>query len=79
MLASYYKQATRISPDEDLTYNKPNLAGLVISDEKPKFTWSSWFDGGYQEVMDDYNNDHWAFKELFVRLNNQFYYNKKAK
>ncbi len=74
MLASYYKQATRISPDEDLTYNKPNLAGLLISDEKPKWTTRSWFDGGYQEVMDDYNNDHWAFKEISVRLNNQLYY-----
>lgn len=56
------------------TDNKPDLTGIVISDEKPKFTSSSWFDGGYQEVMDDYNNDHWAFKEISVRLNNQLYY-----
>ena len=33
-----------------------------------------WFSGEYQNLKDDYNNDHWAFKETFVRLNNQFYY-----
>lgn len=54
--------------------NKPNLVGLVISDEKPKFSWADWFNGSYQEEMEDYNNDHWAFKEKMVRLNNQFYY-----
>lgn len=54
--------------------DKPNLTGLVITDEKPKFSWSSWFDGGYQEVTDDYNADHWTFKEIMVRLNNQMYY-----
>ncbi len=54
--------------------NKPNLTGLVISDEKPKMTSETWFNGTYQTEMDDYNNDHWAFKELMVRLNNQLYY-----
>jgi hypothetical protein len=54
--------------------NKPNLVGLVISNEKPRFSWPDWFDGSYQSGMDDYNNDHWAFKEKMVRLNNQFYY-----
>jgi hypothetical protein len=28
----------------------------------------------YQEERDDYNDDHWALKELMVRANNQFYY-----
>ena len=54
--------------------DKPDLAGLVISDEKPVFTWADWFDGSYQAEREDYNNDHWAFKEKMVRLNNQFYY-----
>ena len=54
--------------------NKPNLAGLVVSDENPKFSTESWLSREYQDLKDDYNNDHWAFKELFVRLNNQFYY-----
>ena len=54
--------------------NKPNLIGLVISDEKPKFSISTWLDGSYQSLTEDYNNDHWAFKEKMVRINNQFYY-----
>jgi hypothetical protein len=54
--------------------NKPALTGIVISDEKPVMSSSSWFDGSYQKERDDYNNDHWAFKESMVRLNNQLYY-----
>ncbi len=54
--------------------NKPNLVGIVISDKKPEMNSESWFFGAYQSEMDDYNNDHWAFKEISVRLNNQFYY-----
>lgn len=57
------------------TDNKPNLAGIVIADEKPKLSTATWFDGSYQAEMEDYNNDHWAFKEFMVRLNNQLYYN----
>lgn len=54
--------------------NKPDLTGLVISDEKPKLNSETWFNGAYQAEMDDYNNDHWSFKEWMVRLNNQVYY-----
>lgn len=54
--------------------NIPNLTGIVINNEKPKLDKESWFSGEYQSLKDDYNNDHWAFKELFVRLNNQLYY-----
>jgi hypothetical protein len=58
--------------------NKPNLTGIVINDVNPdsllKKEKGMWFSGEYQSLKDDYNNDHWAFKELFVRLNNQFYY-----
>ncbi len=54
--------------------NKPNLTGIVINDDNPKYTTQSWFSGEYQTLKDDYNNDHWAYKELYVRLNNQFYY-----
>ncbi len=56
--------------------NIPNLTGIVINNVNPDstFTKDQWFSGEYQNAKDDYNNDHWAFKELFVRLNNQFYY-----
>lgn len=73
MLATYLNYQSRTDED-DKTYNKPNLVGLVISDEKPKFSMSTWLDGSYQSLTDDYNNDHWPYKELMVRLNNQFYY-----
>ena len=54
----------------------PHLTGIVINNINPDstFTKDQWFSGEYQSLKDDYNNDHWAFKEKFVRLNNQFYY-----
>ncbi len=54
--------------------NKPNLAGLVISDTKPEFTSKTWLDGSYQTEKEGYNNDHWAFKEKMVRINNLLYH-----
>ena len=58
--------------------NVPNLVGIVVNPINPdsllKKDKSMWFSGEYQTLKDDYNNDHWAFKEKFVRLNNQFYY-----
>lgn len=54
--------------------NKPNLVGLVISDDQPECNKQDWLDGSYQALADDYYSDHWAFKEKMVRLNNQFYY-----
>src|SRR6476620_2505946 len=53
---------------------EPDLTGQVISKEKPVFSSESWFAGTYQKERDDYNDDHWVFKEPMVRLNNQFYY-----
>lgn len=73
MLAAIRNYLKRESPD-DVVYNKPNLSGLVISEEKPLLNATNWFSASYQKEMDDYNNDHWAFKESMVRLNNQFYY-----
>jgi hypothetical protein len=73
MLYTFVKYQSRVDA-EDISYNKPNLVGLVISDEKPKFSVSAWLDGSYQSTTEDYNNDHWAYKETMVRLNNQFYY-----
>lgn len=61
------------------TSNVPLLNGFVINNVNPdsllKKDKSMWFSGEYQTLKDDYNNDHWAFKELYVRLNNQLYYN----
>lgn len=72
-LLGFMKYSKREGKD-DATYNKPNLTGLVISNEKPKLSAATWFSGSFQAETDDYNNDHWALKESMVRLNNQFYY-----
>jgi hypothetical protein len=61
--------ATQVNDD-----NTPNLTGMVISNEKPVLSRASWFSRQYQDDRDAYNDDHWAFKESMVRLNNQFYY-----
>ena len=73
MFYSFIKYQSK-TDDADINYNKPNLIGLVISDEKPKYSLVNWMDGSYQKLSEDYNNDHWAYKEILVRLNNQFYY-----
>ena len=73
MLYSFIKYQSK-TDEADINYNKPNLIGIVISDEKPKYSLVNWMDGSYQKLSEDYNNDHWAYKEILVRLNNQFYY-----
>ena len=73
MFYSFIKYQSK-TDEADINYNKPNLIGLVISDEKPKYSLVNWMDGSYQKLSEDYNNDHWAYKEILVRLNNQFYY-----
>jgi hypothetical protein len=52
--------------------NKPNLTGIVINDVNPDSLLKKIKECGLvaniNHLKDDYNNDHWAFKELFVRL-----------
>ncbi len=54
--------------------NKPNLTGIVMQDKRPEFNKENWLSGYYQTQTDDYNNDHWCWKEKMVRWNNQLYY-----
>ncbi len=54
--------------------NKPNLIGIVMQDKRPEFNKENWPSGYYQTQTDDYNNDHWCWKEKMVRWNNQLYY-----
>lgn len=54
--------------------NKPNLIGILLQEQKPDLNKENWFSGYYQKQMDEYNNDHWAWKEWMVRWNNQLYY-----
>lgn len=73
LFVTWMRYSKRDGP-EDLTYNKPDLTGIVISNEKPQFNRENWLDGSFQKESEDYDNDHWAFKEISVRLNNQLYY-----
>ncbi|GIV27288.1 MAG: sugar O-acetyltransferase [Bacteroidia bacterium] len=54
--------------------NKPNLTGIVMLEKRPELNKENWFSGYYQKQTDDFNNDHWAWKEWMVRWNNQLYY-----
>lgn len=55
--------------------NKPNLTGIIMLDKRPELNKETWFSGYYQKQTDDFNNDHWSWKEFLVRWNNQLYYN----
>jgi hypothetical protein len=52
----------------------PNLVGVTLTKEKPEWNRLSWLSGYYQEQIEEYNNDNWAWKEWMVRWNNQLYY-----
>jgi len=47
------------------------LDGYYLDATKIKFSWKDWFSGSYQEAQDQYLNDHFGFRPLFVRLNHQ--------
>ncbi len=54
--------------------NKPNLTGIVMLEKRPEWNKENWLSTYYQKQTDDFNNDHWAWKEWMVRWNNQLYY-----
>jgi len=47
------------------------LDGYYLDATKIKFSWKGWFSASYQEAEDQYLNDHFGFRPLFVRLNHQ--------
>jgi hypothetical protein len=47
------------------------LNGYYLKAEENKFTWKNWFSGSYQEVKDKYLNDHFGFRNYFIRINHQ--------
>jgi hypothetical protein len=57
------------------------LNGAIIQLEKPVFSFKNWFSGEYQEKKEKYVNENFGFRNLFVRLNNQIYFDffNKAK
>jgi hypothetical protein len=47
------------------------LDGYYLNAKKIKFSWKDWFSGSYQEAEDQYLNDHFGFRSVFIRLNHQ--------
>jgi hypothetical protein len=47
------------------------LAGAVTLSEKPTFSLKGWFDDSFQNQYQKYVNEHFGFRNYFVRLNNQ--------
>lgn len=58
-----------------------DLNGSYTEYKQPKFTYAAWKDGKFQEEEENYINQNFGFRNLFVRLNNQLYYTffKEAK
>ena len=46
------------------------LHGAITKLEEPHFTISSWLDGSYQKKQQDYLNENFGFRDVFVRLHN---------
>jgi len=51
-------------------YVKP-LNGYYVNAKKINFSVRDWFSGSYQEAQDKYLNDHFGFRNIFIRLNHQ--------
>ena len=47
------------------------LNGAITELEDPYFTKESWLDGSYQKKQQDYLNENFGFRNVFVRLNNE--------
>ncbi len=46
------------------------LDGAITKLEEPHFTISSWLNGSYQKKQQDYLNENFGFRDVFVRLHN---------
>jgi len=51
-----------------------SLQGGIIYTQKPNFTFKKYFSEEYQEQYSEYWNQHFPFRSLFVRTNNQIKY-----
>ncbi|NLA23937.1 MAG: hypothetical protein GX879_03120, partial [Bacteroidales bacterium] len=48
-----------------------DLQGAYIPATKPKININNWFEATYQDSLNNYLNENFGFRNLFVRLNNQ--------
>jgi hypothetical protein len=47
------------------------LKGSVTAPQEPVFSFKGWFSGEFQEQQENYLNEAFGFRNLFVRINNQ--------
>jgi hypothetical protein len=61
--------------------NLTPLKGAISTPEKKYFNFSDWFSGVYQQSEENYLNETFGFRNLFVKINNQLAYSlfKEAK
>lgn len=50
------------------------LNGVVVKPEYKRISWNTWCDGFYQENAEHYLNNHYGFRDEFIRINNQKHY-----
>ena len=57
------------------------LKGAIAEVKKPVFKLSTWFAGEFSDSSENYLNNHFGFRESFIRLNNEmlFRFFNKAK
>lgn len=47
------------------------LRGALTTNEKSNFSFGKWFSGEYQEKQEQYVNENFGLRNLFIRINNQ--------
>lgn len=55
-------------------FKEEPLHGGIVENPKPTFTLENWLNGTFQEVTNNYLNDHTGFRSFLVRLHNQWDY-----
>lgn len=47
------------------------LKGAIVAKKKPEFEFKKWMDGEFQPAEEEYVNENFGFRNIFVRINNQ--------
>ena len=55
-------------------FKEINLNGSFTNTQNPELAFKSWFSGDYQQQKQQYINERFGFRPLFIRLYNQMYY-----
>jgi hypothetical protein len=67
MLIPAIQKQFKLFPEE-------KLGGAVVYAKDTTFTWHDWFTGDYELAKGNYINDNFGFRNWFVKLKNEIYY-----